>query len=142
MSENYNISEERLRQLCYPVTVNYHIQDVDNNGLPIEVELKDQTIWILKFQNRNKSHGKFVMELLKSGRRPEERDGTEMDSLDIAEMFARFFIYDEKVRKNILEDWSACVSLFASKEVRKEVDDFLDSWDLTKPVVSDEVKSL
>lgn len=84
----------------------------------IETEKEVSNLQIFRLQRTNLAHSKFAFGLNRNG-------DTDMEAImDDAVKYAKLCIVDVKLREEISKDAFACLSIFQSEEVQKDITDF------------------
>lgn len=84
----------------------------------IETEKEVNNLQIFKLQRTNLAHSKFAFGLNRNG-------DMDMDAImDDAVKYAKLCIVDPKLREEISKDAFACLTIFQSEEVQKDIADF------------------
>lgn len=90
----------------------------DANSEMVEVEKEVQGLKLFKLHRTNIAHSKFAFNLNRSA-------GSENDAvIDDAIQYAKICIVDNKLREEISKDPFACLVIFQSEEVQKDLMDF------------------
>lgn len=84
----------------------------------IETEKEVSNLQIFRLQRTNLAHSKFAFGLNRNG-------DTDMEAImDDAVKYAKLCIVDVKLREEIAKDAFACLAIFQSEEVQKDITDF------------------
>ena len=84
----------------------------------IETEKEVSNLQIFRLQRTNLAHSKFAFGLNRNG-------DTDMEAImDDAVKYAKLCIVDVKLREEISKDAFACLTIFQSEEVQKDITDF------------------
>lgn len=118
------------KKMTYTVSVEVAEQmpDLKDNGKLIEVISKKQ-VELMKLQRTNLIHSKLAMKLFTLD--PSDADATS----EIAVEFVKACCVDGEVAKTITKDLFACFSIYMTKEVREDINDFFGRWDITRTLI-------
>lgn len=118
MSQNKNTASER-EDLMYDVTASYHVVDINEKGLMVELKKPNQVIKLYKLARRNMAHSKMAMLVLNSN----------VDEIELAQEFVRCCVVDEAIKQDILGDAFACVEIFNTPSVLDDFKRFFEGWE-------------
>lgn len=114
----------------YTVPVRYFTRVVLKGGKVVEKEVSED-IEIGMLARTSSAHTKFAAELLKAG------DGGDVELQGkVAVKFASMMIVNDKTRDAIVKDEMACLDIFWSEPVQKDIERFLSTWGIVQRVLS------
>lgn len=114
----------------YTVPVRYFTRAILKGGKVVEKEVAEE-VEIGMLARTSASHTKFATEFMKVG----AGNDIEADA-KIAVKFASLMIVDDKKREAIVKDEMACLDIFLSEPVQKDIERFLSTWGIVQRMTS------
>lgn len=112
----------------YTVPVRYFTRAVLKGGRVVEQEVEEE-IEVGMLSRTSVAHTKFANKLLSAGSGNDEIAG------EVAMEFATKMIVDDKTREAITKDQMACLDLFWSDPVQKDIERFLSTWGVVQRIL-------
>lgn len=129
MSEVNKMAAKTVEIKNYTVPVRYFTRAVLKGGRVVEQEVEEE-IEVGMLSRTSVAHTKFAGELLQGGM------GDPTVSGAVAVKFASMMIIDDKKRAAISQDQMACLDLFWSDPVQKDIERFLSTWGIVERMIS------
>lgn len=127
MSEINSTSSVEIKN--YTVPVRYFSRVVLKGGKVVEKEVSED-IEIGMLARTSSAHTKFAAELLQAGGGDADLQGK------VAVKFASMMIVNDKTRDAIVKDEMACLDIFWSEPVQKDIERFLSTWGIVQRMLS------